>query len=79
MIIYPPYIDGVLPAFVNTIVIPYEMNPGVSPQEVTGFSLKLTDYLSSEVTCWKIEGFDPNVLSFHVPSLGNKNEKYFKA
>ena len=79
MIIYPPYIDGVLPAFVEIITVPYEMNPGVSPQEVMGFSLKLTDYLSSEVTCWEIEGFDPNVLSFRVPSLSDKNEKYFKA
>ena len=79
MIIYPPYIDGVLPAFVDTIAIPYEMNPGVSSQNVAGFKLKLTDYLSSEVSQYD-SGFTLNTLSFSGSKLNSgENEKYFKA
>ena len=31
MLLYPPYIEGILPAMVEgkTIIIPYTMNPGV--------------------------------------------------
>lgn len=43
MIQYPPYIDNVLPAFNNTISIPFEMNPAVSISMVKYFAIKFMD------------------------------------
>jgi hypothetical protein len=39
--LYPPYIEGILPAFVKNnpfvITIPYSMNPSVSSADVKGY------------------------------------------
>ena len=81
MIIYPPYIDGVLPAFINDITIPYAMNPGVSPQEVTGFYLKLTDYYSGDIETLSSHSYDSNTIWFHgIGDLDfDEPYRYFKA
>ena len=51
MIIYPPYIDGIIPAFIkgNKITIPYQMNPGVNFKDVKGFSLRIKNQNSQSV------------------------------
>lgn len=42
MKLYPPVIEGVLPAFCNSsISIPFAMNRSVSNAEVYGFALKI--------------------------------------
>lgn len=40
---YAPYIDGVLPAYVEEMRIPFRMSPAVSPQQVKGFCVKIMD------------------------------------
>lgn len=44
--LYPPYINGTIPAFYHSegttkIVVPFTMNRGVAPSEVAGFALKI--------------------------------------
>ena len=44
--LYPPYINGTIPAFyytegATTIVVPFTMNRAVSVGEVAGFALKI--------------------------------------
>lgn len=42
MKLYPPIIEGTIPAFCNqTIVVPFTMNKSVSEKEVKGFKLKI--------------------------------------
>ena len=42
MKLYPPIIEGIIPAFCNkTLVVPFTMNKSVSESEVYGFKLKL--------------------------------------
>ena len=41
MKLYPPIIEGTIPAFYGDIIkVPYEMNKAVSHLEISGFSLK---------------------------------------
>lgn len=42
-IIYPPYIEGTIPAFGPILKIPFEWNPGVSPAEVSRITVKILD------------------------------------
>ena len=47
--LYPPYIEGTLPAFHgDTIKVPFEMNPAVSWSEVAGFVLKVKNIYTNE-------------------------------
>jgi len=44
--LYPPYINGTIPAFYHSegtieIVVPFTMNRGVAPADVAGFALKI--------------------------------------
>ena len=42
MKLYPPTIQGTLPAFYgNELKVPYEMNKAVSQNQISGFSIKL--------------------------------------
>ena len=42
MKLYPPMIEGTLPAFYGDVMlIPFMMNKGVSENEITGFNLKV--------------------------------------
>lgn len=49
--LYPPYINGTLPAFCKDkeIVIPFAMNPVVSYGEIKGFALKVKNIQNNEV------------------------------
>lgn len=48
---YPPYIEGIIPAFSGDIIkIPYEMNAAVGRGEYSGFNLRIKDpYTNSEI------------------------------
>ncbi len=50
MIIYSPYISDTLPAFTNEkLIISYRQHPAVSIDEITGFSLMIKEYATSEL------------------------------
>ena len=41
--LYPPYIEGSIPAFFGTsLTVPYEMNKTVGYEDISGFELKIT-------------------------------------
>jgi hypothetical protein len=48
-IIYPPYIEGTIPAFGPILKIPFEWNPGVSPVEVSRITVKILDLNNNQV------------------------------
>lgn len=50
MIIYPPFIGETIPAFVKTkIIIPFEDNPAVPSELVSGYQLQIKSYQSGIV------------------------------
>lgn len=76
--LYPPYIDGVIPAFYgDSLTVPFSMNPGVGAGEVQGFSLKIksiqnTKYLftTTDVIEYDISG--EYYVKFDISSYANK-------
>ncbi len=54
MKLYPPRIEGTLPAFFKTtesgttLRVPFSMNRAVSPSEVYGYSLRVKDVINGE-------------------------------
>lgn len=79
MKLYPPMIEGTLPAFYgNVMPIPFMMNKGVSENEITGFNLKVKTVqtqrdigtleinLQENLEAWNKE---TNVLSFKIDKL----------
>lgn len=60
--LYPPYIEGTLPAFYgDTIKVPFETNPAVSWSEVAGFVLKVKNiYTNEEIGTINIKLDDTN-------------------
>lgn len=52
--LYPPGLEGTIPAFYGaTIVVPFSINPAVSPNEITGLVLKIKKVNSNEVILTK--------------------------
>jgi hypothetical protein len=50
MIIYPPLIGDIIPAFTTEkIIIPYSHNPAVGKGEIQSFKLQIKDYLTSTI------------------------------
>ena len=39
--IYAPILDSSIPAFGDTLVIPFSLNPSVAPSEVQGFAFQI--------------------------------------
>lgn len=76
-IIYPPYIEGTLPAFTSSgLKIPYENNPAVIG--TTSFVAKITDPINNEVIAENIMGTaENNVITFSAPS-GLIGGNYYK-
>lgn len=68
MIIYPPYIADTIPGFLTTEVkIPFEMNPGVSWNNISGFKLQIKEYNGDSIiaTISKVKpSSETNELSF---------------
>jgi integrase len=68
MKLYPPIIEGTIPAFYgNKIKVPYEMNKAVGYHEISGFSLKIKTVQSNRYLGDIINGYhtvnrnpDPN-------------------
>lgn len=76
--LYPPYIDGVIPAFYGgSLTVPFSMNPGVGVGEIQGFSLKIksiqnTKYLftTTDVAEYNLSG--NCYVKFNISSYKNK-------
>lgn len=88
MIIYPPYIADSIPAFTqNKVVIPFAQNPAVSLSEVTGFSLMIKNYITSELITTITTGIDTLVyntktkqgeISFDLTQVPLIAKQYYK-
>ena len=80
MIIYPPYIDGILPAFVEDgeIRIPYQMNPGVNFNEVKGFSLRIKNQNSQSILAetYELQNYNQEEILFSYSS-DSTDDRYF--
>lgn len=70
--LYPPYIEGVIPAFSGTeISVPFSMNRAVSKNEVDGFGLKIKTISSNIQIAQVFKQIDkteefPNVIKFNI-------------
>ena len=83
MKLYPPIIEGTIPAFCNQIiVVPFTMNKSVSEREVKGFKLKIKTVQSGyqpfltetiQMINWNI---DTNEVSFLLPGTLNIGQFY---
>lgn len=83
MKLYPPIIEGTIPAFCNqTIVVPFTMNKSVSEKEVKGFKLKIKTVQSEyqpfltetiQMIDWNI---DTSEVSFLLPGTLNVGQFY---
>ena len=50
--LYPPYIEGTIPAFYgNTLIVPFTMNQAVSLNSIEGIRLKLKT-ITSNLILW---------------------------
>ena len=83
MKLYPPIIEGTIPAFCNqTIVVPFTMNKSVSEKEVKGFKLKIKTVQSGyqpfltetiQMIDWNT---DTSEVSFLLPGTLNIGQFY---
>lgn len=75
MIIYAPIIADTIPAFGGTdIIIPYTHNSAVSEEEITDFSLKIKDMVTSETVLQFDQGGDqgsPGKVKFTLVDLSD--------
>ena len=83
MKLYPPIIEGTIPAFCNqTIVVPFTMNKSVSEKEVKGFKLKIKTVQSGyqpflTETIQMIDcNTDTSEVSFLLPGTLNVGQFY---
>jgi hypothetical protein len=82
--LYPPILQGVLPAFSTSeeIKIPFTMNRSVSRSQVSGFSLSLKEAETGKVwtTIKETANIDwtNNTVTFSIPRINGKS-KFFKA
>lgn len=60
-IIYAPYIEGTIPAFGPTLSVPYEMNRGVSLDQVVKFVVKIMDLNNKVVGYIETQGWEEKV------------------
>lgn len=84
MIIYPPIIANVIPAFTkNKIIIPITWNEAVRKEEVEGFNLIIKNYNSSKdiatIISKKEDNIDLSNIVFNITDLELLKEKqYYK-
>lgn len=89
--LYPPYIEGTIPAFYDTdegttIVVPFSMNKAVSLVEVRGLSLKVKKVNTDEVVATKDIKFEENFVlpsnnceaSFFIENYDFKIGQYYR-
>ena len=76
--LYPPYIEGTIPAFSGTVItVPFSMNKAVSKNQVAGFSLKIktvqsntfiTTLVKTDFTREQLDYvFEYGEISFEIP------------
>ena len=75
-IIYPPYIEGTIPAFGPTLLIPYEMNRGVKLTDNITFVAKIMDLNNDNIKYFTTSDAKLNPLPFTVDGL--KTGQYYK-
>ena len=68
--LYPPYIEGTIPAFYgDSLTIPYSMNKVVHRNEIAGFSIKIKT-IQNNLHLGTIESYlfdlDKNIVTFHL-------------
>lgn len=74
MIIYPPFIADTIPAFTtNKIIIPFQQNPAVHPNEVVTFKLIIKDYINSNIIA-----FSPAAAAFDIKTGIAEFTEFFK-
>ena len=75
-IIYPPYIEGTIPAFGPTLLIPYEMNRGVKLTDNISFVAKIMDLNNNNIGYFTTSNAKLNPLPFMVNGL--ETGQYYK-
>ena len=80
MIQYAPYIADTIPAFTDDgIIIPFEHNPAVNIDNITGYSLwikELNSYSIQQLTCSKTNSTNP--LVFGIGGISLELGNYYK-
>lgn len=86
--LYPPYIEGTIPAFSGTVItVPFSMNKAVSKSQIAGFSLKIktvqsntfiTTLVNTNSLTWDL---DDGIVTFEIPTVddnGNPRDDIWK-
>ena len=68
-IMYPPYIEGTIPAFGPTLLIPYEMNRGVKLTDNITFVAKIMDLNNNNIEYFTTSNAKLNPLPFTINGL----------
>lgn len=68
-IMYPPYIEGTIPAFGPILLIPYEMNRGVKLTDNITFVAKIMDLNNDNIKYFTTSNAKLNPLPFEVNGL----------
>lgn len=81
MKLYPPVIEGVLPAFCGSVIqIPFTMNKSVSKDEISGFALKIKT-VQNQNDVWQtaiiseVWNEDANIVTFNLEKYMNEGLK----
>lgn len=75
-IIYPPYIEGAIPAFGPILLVPYEMNRGVKLTNNITFVAKIMDLNNNNIKYFITSNAKLNPLPFAVNGL--EDGQYYK-
>ena len=85
MKLYPPIIEGIIPAFYGSkISIPFQMNKAVSKIEVKGFALKIKTVQNQDIIDTilinkdEIENFDWETINFSIDNSKLKIGQFYK-
>ena len=81
--LYPPYIEGTIPAFSGTVItVPFSMNKAVSKNQVAGFALKIKTVQSNTFITTIINTdferkeldyiFENGEVQFEIPTVDDK-------
>ena len=75
-IMYAPYVEGTIPAFGSTLLVPYEMNRGVKLTNNITFVAKIMDLNNNNIEYFTTSNAKLNPLPFTVDGL--KTGQYYK-
>ena len=82
MIEYPPYIEGILPAFASSVRIPFQMNPAVSSVMVKYFVVRFMDLNATVIGHEYVQAnstmFTNKTITFTCSVSGMPTKNYYK-